>query len=349
MKKIYLLAFLLFGLNVVNGKVKISKEEEPIAFQYLLNMPMGISPAQLKEYLGNCPSSLSLFDVNNNDVTNSLDVSTFQNQTIYRIYLGSINDGRTSLHTVHFSFFIGKLYSVEGNLEWDFYEHEFSKNKKRTMINEYYNQYNLYNKYRDFFGIPKLVTREILWEGFAKKEKYPIWSVGNKTFGIYDEPPRSVYFIQIDSITNIVRSLESLKVDVQVLLSIPAYPFFSAKWKNIDLDSIVVDANTNEGRPLIVDTLFFGLYCVKIKEIFIKGDGNDLTFTVSCVNGSIVFEKNGINVRRKTRVVNNENIFNNCSEKVDRYGELVNKYTLTVSKLGHPLFVGNIYIHDCMN
>ena len=361
----YLILFLIYIFSLLLGtstfqatsKNTTTKPEEPLALKCLLNLPMGVSPAELREYLSSCISNGGVYDEYNNVITKDFDISSFRNQTIHRIYLSGYSEEDYSLHTLHFSFFKGKLYSVEGWMEWDLDQSEYLKDNFKKSKKEYYRQFKLFNHYKNYFGEPKLIKRSVEWEGFTKKDNYPNWKFDNKTFGFYDEPPRSVFFVQIDSIANLVRSIESLEIDVEVFLTEPKkyskyqrFPDFAAEWHNIDIDSIIIDSLTNEEEsPVRVDTLFFGLYCMNIGDIFIEGNGSDLTFTVTCENGAVVIEKQGINVKRKLRILKKGEFLYNCLNKMYlSSGNLANKYTLKVSKYGHPLFIGNIYIEECM-
>jgi hypothetical protein len=83
------------------------------AFQCLLNIPMGISPAELKRHLSNCQSVI-LFDINDQRMSKGLDVSSYTNEVLYDIEIPTYSEGQDSLRQLIFSFFKGGLYSIEG-------------------------------------------------------------------------------------------------------------------------------------------------------------------------------------------------------------------------------------------
>ena len=66
---------------------------------------------------------------------------------------------------------------------------------------------------------------------------------------------------------------------------------------------------------------------------------------------SVVFEKTGINVKGKATILKKNQFPEKCESKDDSNDPdnptYSTHYKITISKLGHPLFEGNIFRDDC--
>jgi hypothetical protein len=300
------------------------------AFQCLLNIPMGISPAELKRHLSNCQSVI-LFDINDQRMSKGLDLSSYTNEVLYDIEIPTYSEGQDSLRQLIFSFFKGGLYSIEGI---KYFDAETEEEKTDNIVSQLKEQY----------GTPKLIAKTIYWQTEKWKEKTPNWKIGNKTlsFDTYPSPPEGYLTIKNDSIAKIVSEIRNSSVDIEVL----TYEGSNPKGKQTLSPWNYTDAAGNSyGKPRIKT------YCEGIGTINLKGKATGLTFTLACEDGTIVFEKTGVSVKGKTTIIKKDQFPENCESK--SYSSNSDDpdsahYTLTVSKMGHPLFIGNIHRDDCM-
>lgn len=324
---------LVFGIILCTGSIQAKPHEasapsleSAIPFQCLLNIPMGISPAELKRHLSNC-QSVKLFDINDQNMSQGLDLSSFMNQVLYDIEIQTYSEGQDSLRQLIFSFFKGGLYSIEGI---KYSEDEMEDERTKDIVSQFQVQ----------FGKPKLTTKTVYWQTENWKEKIPNWKIGAKTlsFDTYPSPPEGYLIIKDDSVSKIVKDILETNVGVEVY----TYNGYDKKKKLIKREWYSENPEQIEG--IITQ-------CEGIGKIALKGKGKGLTFRIQCENGNTVFEKKDINVGSKSNTVLT-NFPENCEEKVmrkevdqDIYGAL---FYLIVLKNEHEIYKGEITRLDCM-
>lgn len=303
-----------------------SSLEESIPFQCLLNIPMGSSPAEVKRHLSNC-QNVKLYDVNDQNMSQGLDLSSYINQVLFDINIQTYSEGQDSLQYLTFSFFKGALYSIEGT---KFFDYETAEEKTKDIASQFQEQY----------GKPKLITKTVYWQTEKWKEKTPNWKIGSKTlsFDTYTAPPEGYLIIKDDSISNIVNDILKTYVDVEVY----TYNGYDKKKKLNKKEWYSENYEQIQGLTT---------QCEGIGKIALKGKGKGLTFRIQCENGNIVFEKTGINVGSKSKTVLT-NFPEICEDKVmhkevdqDIYGAL---FYLIVLKNEHEIYKGEITRLDCM-
>ena len=305
--------------------------EEAIPFQCLLNIPMGSSPAEVKRHLSNCQSVI-LFDINDQRMSKGLDVSSYTNEVLYDIEISTYSEGQDSLRQLIFSFFKGGLYSIEGI---KFSEDEMDEERTKDIVSQFQEQY----------GKPKLITKTVYWQTEKWKEKTPTWKIGSKSlsFDTYPSPPEAYLIIKDDSISKIVNDIRSSSVDIEVL----TYQGSDPKEKQTPSPWNYTDSEGNSyGKPRI------STYCEGVGSINLKGKATGLTFTITCDNGTVVFEKNGINIKGKSQILKKGEFPDSCEWKdyTDSNGTVYSShYLVTVSKKGHILFTGSIHRDECLD
>lgn len=311
-------------------KNNLSIQDESIAFKCLLNIPMGISPAELKTYLSEC-QGITMLDVSRHKyITQQIDISSFQGQVLFDIYIQEFIEREDSLTQLSFSFFKGGLYSIKGIKSFDY-----------NTIEEKTN--SIVSQYVSLFGKPKYISRTIQFGGDEYKEKSPNWKIGNKSLTLDTYiTPESYIFIEVDSISKLVSEITNSNITVEVFTysgSDPKEKQSISSWAYTDGEGI------SYSNPNITT------YCEGVGNINLKGKASGLTFTITCDDGTVVFEKTGINVKGKSTILKKNQFPNKCESK-DYYNYPDNPtysthYKITISKLGHPLFEGNIFRDEC--
>ena len=322
------LLMMLTSMESRGLKNNLSIQDESIAFKCLLNIPMGISPAELKTYLSEC-QGITMFDVSQKNITQSLDLSSFMNQVLYDIEIHTYSEGQDSLRQLIFSFFKGGLYSIEGI---KYSEDEMEEERTKDIVSQFQEQY----------GKPKLTTKTVYWQTEKWKEKTPNWRIVNKTlsFDTYFSPPEGYFTLKNDSLFKIVNEIKNSEVYVEVFTysgSDPKEKQSISSWAYNDGEG------SSYSNPKIIT------YCEGVGRIKLKGKGNDLTFTILCENGNVVFEKKGIVLKGSTQILKKDEFPNVCESYEVDGGETYTNYTLIVSKKGHTLFSGNILRKECQD
>jgi hypothetical protein len=310
-------------------KNNLSIQDESIAFKCLLNIPMGISPAELKTYLSEC-QGITMFDVSQKNITQSLDLSSFSNQVLYNLDINTYIEGQDSLSQLTFSFFKGGLFFIEGIKLFDDYETDEERTK------------HIVAQFEEHYGTPRYTTKTIYWQTWKGKVKIPNWSIGNKTlsFDTYFSPPEGYFTLKNDSLFKIVNEIKNSEVHVEVF----TYSGSDPKEKQ-SISSWAY--NNGEGSSYINPKII--TYCEGVGRIKLKGKGKDLTFTILCDNGNVVFEKKGIVLKGSTQILKKDEFPNVCESYEVDGGETYTNYTLIVSKKGHTLFSGNILRKECQD
>lgn len=325
---------LVIGIIVYSSSIQAKPHEacvhslvEAIPFQCLLNIPMGSSPGEVKRHLSNC-QSVKLYDINDQNMSQGLDLSSYINQVLFDINIQTYSEGQDSLQYLTFSFFKGALYSIEGT---KFFDYETAEEKTKDIASQFQEQY----------GKPKLITKTVYWQTEKWTEKTPNWKIGTKTlsFDTYSSPPEGYLTIKNDSISKIVKEILGTYVDVEVF----TYNGYDKKKKLSKREWY--SENPEQLQGILTQ-------CEGIGKIALKGNGKGLTFRIQCENGNTVFEKEGINIGSKSNTVLT-NFPENCEDKVmrkevdrDIYGAL---FYLIVLKNDHEIFKGEITRLDCMD
>jgi hypothetical protein len=316
---------LLMGTLEANSRTNNPLPKESSAFQCLLNIPMGISPGELNEYLAKCPN-LKMYDYVDNTIITQLYISSYNNQTLFNTTCALLKDGKDSLSEVYFYFYKGKLYEVSGVKQFD--------NNRSSFIASQIS--NLYGK-----PTKKKNLRNFMGNEFYLYSQY--WRYGNSSITLDDDREVShMLIIQNDSISKIVNDIYASYVDVEVF----TYYGYDTKEKQSISPWERINNDPN-------DIPSIRTYCEGIGKINLKGKAKGLTFTLACEDGTIVFEKTGVTVKGKTTILSKNEFPENCESK-DYSNDQDNPaysthYTLTVSKLGHQLFVGKFFRDDCMD
>ena len=302
--------------------------EDAIPFQCLLNIPMGSSPAEVKRHLSNC-QSVKLYEVNDQNMSQGLDLSSFMNQVLYDVVIQTYSEGQDSLQYLSFSFFKGGMYSIEGI---KYFDAETEEEKTKDIASQFQEQ----------FGNPKLMTKTVYWQTEKWKKKTPNWRIVNKTlsFDTYFSPPEGYFTLKNDSLFKIVNEIKNSEVYVEVFTysgSDPKEKQSISSWAYNDGEG------SSYSNPKIIT------YCEGVGRIKLKGKGNDLTFTILCENGNVVFEKKGIVLKGSTQILKKDEFPNVCESYEVDGGETYTNYTLIVSKKGHILFSGNILREECQD
>ena len=319
---------LALGIILCTGSIQAKPHEanvplleDAIPFQCLLNIPMGISPAEVKTILAGC-SGIAITDGDDVNITSTIDISEYKGQVIYTLNLSRYTEGSYWLDYLKFSFFQGKLHSISGEKTLD------ADVTKRILT-----------EYEAKLGKSKIKKNLRGFMGNDFHIKSNVWNLSNKSITLdpYDGVPVQ-FIIQNDSISNIVNDIVKTYVEVEVY----TYDGYDKKKKLNIRDWYSENPEQIEG---------FTTQCEGIGKIALKGKGKGLTFRIQCENGNTVFEKKDINVGSKSNTVLT-NFPENCEEKVmrkevdqDIYGAL---FYLIVLKNEHEIYKGEITRLDCM-
>lgn len=309
-------------------KNNLSIQDESIAFKCLLNIPMGISPAELKTYFSGCNGvTFTNYENGTESITSNIDISGYNGQVIYSIFVHSYKESNDSLEKVSFSFFQGKLHSITSYKYLD-------DVRSKEILSEYERK----------FGVSKVKKNKRYFMDHPFSVKSNVWVINGKSI-ILD--PADVlegvqFIIQNDSLTKVVDQIRNSEVDAEVF----TYSGYDPKEKqSISSWAYSDDEGNYYGKPRI------RTYCEGVGNINLKGKTSGLRFTITCDDGTVVFEKNGINVKGKATILKKDQFPNKCESK-DYSNDPDNPtysthYKITISKLGHPLFEGNIFRDEC--
>ena len=313
---------LLMGSLQANNKKNIPLPNELPAFQCLLNIPMGISPGELNEYLGKCPN-LKMYDNEDNSINTKLDISSYNNQTLFNTTCGLLQDGKDSLSEVYFYFFKGKLYEVSGVKQFD-------NNRSSFIASQISNVYGKPTKKKNL--------RNFMGNEFYLYSKY--WKFGNSSITLDDDREVShMLIIQNDSISNIASDFKSTSVRAIVYI----YNGYDKKKKHSE--SQWYSENPKQTQQITTQ-------CEGIGKITLKGSGSNITCKIMCQDGKVVFEKHGINIKGNKEALVLKEFPSNC-EEVFAYTRVegdvyTTYYTLVLEKNGIELFKGIIDTQDCV-
>ena len=315
-------------------KNNLSIQDESIAFKCLLNIPMGISPTELKTYFSGCNGvKFTSNYIGEERISSNIDISDYEEQAIYNLIFTKYEENIDSLNDVSFSFFQGRLYSI------DCYKYLDEKRSKEIL-----------SEYEKRFGVSK-IKKNIRYftdesEGLDHEfhVKSNIWVINGTsiTFDPADVYEEVKFIIQNDSITKVVNEILNTNVEVQVA----RYSLRDPKMKQT-----IGEWQGDQGNLLQIP------FCVGIGSIKLKGKGSDLTFTIVCENGVVVFEKKGIVLKGSTQILKKDEFPEPdlcASSEMDgatsnNYILTSTNYTLRVSKKGHILFSGNILREECQD
>lgn len=295
--------------------------EDAVPFQCLLNIPMGISPAEVKTILAGC-RGISITDGDDINIASYIDISEYKGQVIYTLYLSKYTEGSYWLDLLKFSFFQGKLHSISGDKQLDAVQ-------TKQILTEYETK----------LGKSK-IKKNLRW--FMEHEipvKSNVWNLSNKSITLdpYDGVPVQ-FIIQNDSISNIVNDILNYYFEIEVF----TFGGYDKKQKQ-SMSQWITETNQ---IPNI------STYCEGIGKVNIRGKGTDLTFRITCENGTVVFEKSGVNVKGTTPILKKGEFPDSCESKeyTDSNGTVHSShYIVTVSKKGHTLFTGSIHRDECLD
>lgn len=323
---------LVFGIIVYSGSIQakpheasVPSLEDAIPFQCLLNLPMGISPAEVNKHFAMC-SQVRFIDYDGKQTDAALNIpEDYSKGVIFSEGGNTYIENQDTIVAVSFSFMNEMLYSVECRTL-------FSKKLSARIASEYDN----------FFGKRKVTKSMVGWLGSG--EAFPIdsyiWESNRKTIQ-FDTPVEGleVGFSMIDKkIKKEAEEFSETGVEVEVF----TYNGYDKKKKLRKREWYSENPEQIEGILT---------QCEGIGKIALKGKGKGLTFRIQCENGNTVFEKKDINVGSKSNTVLT-NFPENCEEKVmfkevdqDIYGAL---FYLIVLKNEHEIYKGEITRLDCM-
>lgn len=315
-------------------KNNLSIQDESIAFKCLLNIPMGISPAELKTYFSGCSGVKFTSNYSGEEIISSnIDISGYDGEVIYDLILTKYKENTDSLSDVSFSFFQGKLYSIDCAKDLD-------KKRSKEILSEFERRFGaskIKKNTRSFTDESESLDHE-----FQVKSHIWVTSGTSITFDPADDYEEVKFIIQNDSLTKVVDEIKNTNVEVQVA----SYSLRDAKMKET-----IEEWQWDQGNLLQIP------FCVGVGRIKLKGKGKDLTFTILCENGNVVFEKKGIVLKGSTQILKKDDFPEPdlcASSEVDgasssNYILTSTNYTLRVSKKGHILFSGNILREECQD
>jgi hypothetical protein len=313
--------FFLMGTLQANNRTNTTLPNESSAFQCLLNIPMGISPAELNEYLAKCPN-LKMFDYEGNAMSNTLDLSAYNGQ--YSDYLHGqelVTIDEDSLHRLTFSFLNGGLYSI-------FY----------SIGNESDYTVKLIKQLQSLYGKASLSKEKVFYYGSKVTETSYNWRVNTNSITL-SRGGEDFVTIQNDSIAKIASDFSSTSVQAIVY----TYNGYDKKKKLTERQWH--SEHTEQTQQITTQ-------CEGIGKITLKGSGNNITCKILCQDGKVVFEKKGINVKGNKEVLVLKEFPSNC-EEVFAYKRVegdvyTTYYTLVLEKNGIELFKGIIDTQDCV-
>ena len=290
-------------------------------FQCLLNIPMGISPAELNEYLGKCPN-LKMYDIEGNIMSNTLDLSTYNGEYTYDVSGHElVTIGNDSLHRLSFSFLNGGLYST-------FY----STGNDSEYIDK------LIKQLQSIHGKASLSKQKGFYYGSKVTETSYKWRV-NTTSITLTRGGEDFVTIQNDSIAKIASDFSSTNVQAMVYI----YDGYDKKRK-------LNERQWHSENP--EQTQQITTQCEGIGKITLKGSGNNITCKILCQDGKVVFEKKGINVKGNKEALVLKEFPSNCEEvfayKREEGDVYTTYYTLVLEKNGIELFKGILDTQDCV-
>jgi hypothetical protein len=308
----------------------LSIQDESIAFKCLLNIPMGISPAELKTYFSGCNGvTFTNYENGTESITSNIDISEYAGQVIYNLSFTKYKEYIDSLNYTSFSFFQGKLHSVTSYKYLD-------DVRNKEILSEYERK----------FGSSKVKKNKRYFMDHPFYVKSNVWVINGKSI-ILD--PADVlegvqFIIQNDSLTRVVDGITNSEVNVEVFTysgSDPKEKQYISSWAYSD------DEGKYFRNPKITT------YCEGVGNINLKGKATGLTCTITCDDGTVVFEKSGINIKGKTTILKKDQFPDKCESK-DYSNDPNNPtnsthYILTISKMGHTLFKGDIFRDECMD
>ena len=290
-------------------------------FQFLLNIPMGISPAELNEYLGKCPN-LIMFDIEGNATSNTLDLSAYDGQYLY--YLSGqelVSIDNDSLHRLTFSFLNGGLYSI-------FY----------SIGNDTYYTDKLIKQLQSFHGKASLSKEKVFYYGSKVTETSYKWRVNTNSITL-SRGGEDFVTIQNDSIAKIASDFSSTNVQAMVYI----YDGYDKKRK-------LNERQWHSENP--EQTQQITTQCEGIGKITLNGSGNNITCKILCQDGKVVFEKHGISIKGNKEALVLKEFPSNC-EEVFAYTRVegdvyTTYYTLILEIFGVEIFKGIIDTQDCV-
>ena len=314
--------FLLMCTYETNSRTNNPLPKESSAFQCLLNIPMGISLGELNEYLGKCPN-LKMYDYEDNALNSRLDISSYNNQTLFNTTCALLQDGKDSLSEVYFYFFKGKLYEVSGVKQFD-------NNRSSFIASQISNVYGKPTKKKNL--------RNFMGNEFYLYSQY--WRFGNTSITLDDDREVShMLIIQNDSISNIASDFKSTSVRAIVYI-----------YNGYDKKKKLSERQWHSENP--EQTQQITTQCEGIGKITLKGSGNNITCKILCQDGKVVFEKHGINIKGNKEALVLKEFPSNCEEvfayKREEGDVYTTYYTLVLEKNGIELFKGIIDTQDCV-
>ena len=323
---------LALGIMIYTGSIQAKPHEssahsleEAIPFQCLLNIPMGISPAEVNKHFAMC-RQVRFIDYEGKQTDAALNIpEDYSKRVIFSEGGNTYIENQDTIVAISFSFMNNMLYSVECRTK-------FSKKLSSRIASEY----------DKFFGKRKVIKSMVGWLGSG--EAFPIdsyiWESNGKTIQ-FDTPVEGLE-VGLSMIDKKIKKEADEFSETRVEVEVFTYNGYDKKKKLNKREWYSENPEQIEGLTT---------QCEGIGKIALKGKGKGLTFRIQCENGNTVFEKKDINIGSKSNTVLTY-FPENCEDKVmrkevdqDIYGAL---FYLIVLKNEHEIYKGEITRLDCM-
>jgi hypothetical protein len=311
--------FLLLGTLQAKNRIYASSPDERMFLKCLINIPMGISPDELNNYLKKC-NNVRTYDIDGNLLGLSLEWPWDISQLVFDINGRELfMDDNDSLHRVSFSFYNGQLYSIFGSVV---------DNRTRTL------------SYRDQFismyGKPSIKT----YSSFYYKAKETLtahkWINGNKSITL------EIAKVGDDFLTIKDDSIEKMAKDM-LATTVQAVVYTYGKRNKLSANKWI-----RENPEYDISTV---INCDDMGSISLKGKGSNLTCKILCEDSSIAFQKNQINLTKAKEYILLKALPESCKpillynqDGIDNYKT---HFTIIIEKEGIELFRGIIEKNDC--
>ena len=314
--------FLLFGTLQANSRTNTTLPIESSAFQCLVNIPMGISPGELKYHLESCENS-RFIEYSGKDVTDSMNISDIEANGQFRHGTYYI-EGNDTISDLFFNFLDKKLYSISGEMR-------LSSNVKKEFTQSLQSR----------FGKPKQmnVTKGNM-NGDVFKVPLTFWNISGKYFYIdlRDKSPIQQFDIIDDD--------GDYAVQDEILYTSPvvfAYNGYDQKEKQYKSDWYYAE----DSLPSITTQ------CEGVGKIICDGRFTGVSLTIQCENGKVVFKKDNITLKKNTVLLKKGEFPHDCEgRKIGMAYEqdfYSTQYVVTLSKRGYTIFKGIIERNDCLD
>jgi len=321
---------LALGIILCTGSIQAKPHEasalsleDAVPFQCLLNIPMGISPGELKYRLESCENS-RFIEYSGKDVTDSINISDIEanGQLRHGTYYIEAND---TISDLFFNFLDKKLYSISGEMR-------LSSNVKKEFARSLQSQ----------FGKPKQlnVTKGNM-NGDVFKVPLTIWNITGKYFYIDLRDKSSIQMFDI------IDDDGDYAVQEEILYTKPvvfAYNGYDQKEKQYKSDWYYAE----DSLPSITTQ------CEGVGKIVCDGRFNGVSLIIQCENGKVVFKKDNITLKKNTVLLKKGEFPYDCEGRkigtaYDDQEFWSTRYVVTLSKRGYTIFRGIIERNDCFD